>query len=107
LEGYYERHWRQMQGGDRDRWVRTLLPVISVLAVAREPLTMEEIVKFVRRGFPEFGLLAAREVRAIVNQWRPFLAQTIMEHRVCYRIYHNSFREFLASKEDVEESLGE
>jgi hypothetical protein len=101
LVGYYDRHWRQIRGRDLVRWENVLLPVISVLAVTREALSIKEITDFVKRGFPGFAQLSAIQVRAVIAEWRPFLVETVVDNRVCYRIYHSSFRDFLEQQDEM------
>jgi hypothetical protein len=92
LTGYYERHLRQMKGRDLQRWTDILFPVICILAVSKEPLSITEITDFLKRDNPGLG---KQTVRTVLSDWREFRDDTIIDGESCYRIYHSSFREFL------------
>jgi hypothetical protein len=104
LIGYYEGHWRQMRGKHIDRWSTILLPVIYVLAAAKEPLSLEEITSFVSRGFNTFARLNRNQVRGVIEEWREFLEESFVDNELCYRLYHPTFREFLEQKEDLDDA---
>jgi hypothetical protein len=90
LLGYYEHHWEKMRGADFDRFVRVNQPIIAVLAGAREPVSLKFVGRITR--------LKAAEVRWTVDRWNEFLHVKEVNGEARYRIYHASYRDFLASK---------
>lgn len=90
LRKYYERHWQTMRGQDAGLFVRVNQKVIAVLATARRPVS----VQFVARVT---GLQAA-EVRWTIEGWREFLHEVPGDGVRHYRIYHASYRDFLATQ---------
>lgn len=93
LKGYYLRHWRDMKDADPDRFTRTQRPVLCLLAISREPVTLQQVVEWTR--------LELGDVRAVVTEWREFLDEDERSDPAKYRIYHRSFADFLDQKEDL------
>jgi hypothetical protein len=96
LRAYYQRHWRSMRAADPALFETLYQPVICMLAVTREPVSVADL--------SEWTALAAPRVREVLRFWREFLN----EERVAggpprYRLYHASFQDFL--REEV--ALGE
>jgi hypothetical protein len=88
LHAYYQRHWRTMRSEDPRRFQELYEPVICVLAVTREPVSVTDLSEWTR--------LTASQVRGVLREWREFLNE---EHdgegAVKYRLYHASFQDFL------------
>ncbi len=101
LLGYYAAHWRQIRQRDEERWFGLQLPVLVALTASRTPISMTRISDIV-------GIADRPRIRQVLDEWQPFL------HRVegsreagrsepRYRLYHESFREFIAAKDEVED----
>jgi hypothetical protein len=98
LRDYYEDHWRRMRGRDEAGWFSHKLPVIMALTVAREPLSIDQLCVYAR-------IARRAQVRAVLREWAPFLE----EHATAaagppetrYRLYHSSFFDFVAAKQEV------
>ncbi len=95
LKGYYERHWRQMRAIDEDTWVKYRQPSVCYLAAAREPVSVWQIASWAK--FEPARALAA------IRDWREFLDEETVEQEKRYRIYHASFQDFLADKDEAKE----
>ena len=95
LKDYYERHWRQMRAIAEDDWVRYRQPVISFLAAAREPVTVWQVA--------DWSKIEPARVLAAIRDWREFLDEEIGGGQKRYRIYHTSFQDFLADKDEAKE----
>lgn len=95
LKGYYERHWLRMRAVDEDAWVNYRQAVICYLAAAREPVSVWQIASW-------SGLSPARVLTAI-REWREFLDEETVGGEKRYRIYHASFQDFLAAKDEARE----
>lgn len=99
LKNYYEDHWRRMKFQSENDWFDFKLPIVIVLSVVKEPVSLELISKFSKVS--DF-----RRIRSVLNEWKQFL----YERRIVYeseiikqwRVYHDSFREFIASKDEVD-----
>lgn len=96
LVGYYERHWQKMKSSDLNQWVELQQPVICVLASVQEPVTVKQVADFTH------GLTPAK-VAAVVNDWRQFLTESLVDGEKRYRLYHTSFQDFLKKKDEVGE----
>ena len=101
LQNYYEEHWRRMRSRDEEDWFAYQLPVLVALTVIKEPISIDLIGKF--SGVPDL-----RRVRTTLNEWEPFLytAQLVdpkIPQQKRYRLYHASFHDFIAAKDEVTE----
>lgn len=95
LRDYYERHWGQIRAIDEDMWVTYRQPVIGYLAAAREPVTVWQIANWSK--------IEPARVLAAIRDWREFLEEEPAGDAKRYRIYHASFRDFLADKDEAKE----
>lgn len=95
LLGYYEQHFELLRGRDDTAWTEWKLPVLEALAVAVEPFPRDLIAI-------ASGVENRHRLSRALELWRPFLHvhqerdETGAPVRL-YRIYHQSFREFLAA----------
>lgn len=112
LRDYYRRHWNVMRGLDAEHFRRYEEPVICLLATVREPVSVQDVLTWMRAYWQRLHWDAdALDRRAVVdtlNAWREFLNTDDSEGR--FRIYHASFQDFL--KEEVgltayHEAIGE
>ncbi|MFZ1631013.1 MAG: hypothetical protein WAV70_19055, partial [Anaerolineae bacterium] len=93
LKDYYERHWRQIRAIDEDMWVDYRQPVICFLAMAQEPVTVWQIASWAK--------LKPARVLSAIRDWREFLDEDPVAGVMRYRIYHQSFQDFLAAKDEA------
>ncbi|HWM90879.1 MAG TPA: CHAT domain-containing protein [Thermoanaerobaculia bacterium] len=99
LQSYYDDHWRRMRARDEEIWFTYQLPVLVALTAVREPVSIADIGRF-------SGMSDRRRVRGVIDEWAQFLyvEQTQDESgslRKRYRLYHSSFFEFIAAKDQV------
>ena len=95
LAGYYQGHWAKMRSRDAARFDAVHRRVVCVLAAAREAVLLDEVAAW-------SGLDLA-QVRQVTREWREFLyAEPGPEGQVRYRLYHTTFREFLAAEVDID-----
>jgi hypothetical protein len=100
LVEYYGAHWRQAKACDPSRFERVTKPAICMFATAKEPVTVEQVVRWTHARWPELGI---GEIRDVVADWREFLDEYPRPGAApLYRIYHEKFREFL----EIVEGLG-
>jgi hypothetical protein len=93
LQAYYRGHWNQMQIAEPDEFDELYAPLVCLLAVVREPVTVAQLHKWT-------GKEVAKIRRAIAG-WRQFLEE---EPDVqCYRLYHTSFQDFLREMVNLKE----
>ncbi|NKK01212.1 hypothetical protein GFL63_20890 [Rhizobium leguminosarum bv. viciae] len=100
LEDYYADwilRWRQR---DEAGWDGELLPLLSFLAVSREPLPLTTICQIA--GIAE----SARLRRLLDGMWRSFVIASDASGDRTYTLYHASFAQFLASgpKADMDQA---
>lgn len=100
LENYYEDHWRRMLGKDEEAWFEYKLPIIMALTVVKRPVSIDMIVEF-------SGVKERPRIRAVLHEWAQFLHEEQIKYegnlQKRYSIYHDSFHDFIASKEEVED----
>jgi serine/threonine-protein kinase len=96
LSGFYTDHWRRMgmADGQVSELRRTVLYLLSVVEV---PVSI--------RMLAEMAQARAGEIRQVLDDWSEFLhvSQEAGESR--FRLYHNSFRDFLHSRPGVDDDL--
>ena len=90
LEGYYRSHWESMRGNDLETFRRVNQTIIACLATAHRPVTLRFIARVT-------GLSLA-EVQWTVERWREFLHESRGKDGPEFRIYHASYRDFLAEQ---------
>lgn len=98
LENYYEDHWRRMRGRDEETWFKYKLPIIMALTVVKKPVSIDLIEEF-------SGIKERPHIRSVLYEWSQFLHEEQVEYedglKKCYRLYHDSFHDFMAHKEEV------
>jgi hypothetical protein len=97
LEGYYADALaaEYFEGAGRESWLRQRLPILAVLAAAREPLPASAL-----------ATLAGSEVQPLIEllqgAWRPFVevSHDPADASARFQIYHASLAEFIEGGED-------
>ncbi len=88
LKAYYRRHWQTMKSHMPDVFKRDYEPVICYLAVVRSAVSVRQLA--------EWTDLSPLRIQEVVNTWRQFLDEVLLEAREPeYRLYHTSFQNFL------------
>jgi len=92
LQGYYENTWSQMRkqvgAQGTDEWRSTYRPVIGLLAVAREPVTIQWLADL-------SGVNVDDVHDQVLRDWQRFLGHEQRDRREYWRILHRSFADFL------------
>lgn len=98
LTNYYEDHWQRMRAADETEWFEHKLPIIVVLTLVFEPVSVDLLCDFL-------GQTQKSKVRATLRQWAPFIHDEIYTYDdyviTKYKIYHSSFQEFIIRQSDV------
>jgi hypothetical protein len=95
LQEYYKAHWRQMKAAVGTEFETYYAPVVCVLAVAREPVSVELVGRWTGLPLPK--------IQAAVRQWREFLKEENSHGEPRYRVYHTSFKDFLEKQVSLEQ----
>jgi len=103
LQNYYRDHWQRMKGRDEKEnreWFDYKLKVVVGLTITKSPISIDLIV--------DYSCVQKRSyVRTVLKEWRAFLYEDEMQYkegmRKRYRMYHDSFRDFLGSLEEIED----
>lgn len=93
LTQYYRRHWRQMQIAEHEKFDDLYAPIVCMLAVVREPVTVEQLSKWTGKE--------AGQIRHALRQWREFLEEDDLGGERTYRVYHTSFKDFMGEQVDL------
>lgn len=93
LMAYYQRHWRQMREGNEEAFDGMYEPIVCILGVAQEPVTVQQIANWTR--------LEQGQVKESIRLWREFLEKEQVDGERRYRIYHASFQDFLKEQVDL------
>ena len=99
LQNYYEDHWRRMRSKD-EAWFQYKLPVVMALTVVKEPVSIDLIADF-------SNVRDRARIREVLDEWEQFLHEEPVPYegglQKRYHVYHASFHDFIAKKEEVEE----
>ena len=102
LRGYYRHHWRLMKSVDENLFERIHRPVVCSLAAAYEAVTVEQLLPWASQI--SGSSLASPQIRQVITEWRQFLnGEVTCDGQHAYRIYHQSFRDFLGDEVGLEE----
>lgn len=100
LSDHYDRYWKRMKGLAGDDWFRYKLPIIMALTVKDEPISIELIADFSR-------VQERSRIRATLQEWEQFLYPEQVRYegsvQTRYRLYHSTFCEFIAEKEEIKD----
>jgi len=98
LESYYKDHWKRMRKESDNAWLEYKLPILVALSIAPEPASIERIADF-------SDVDDHRRIFSVLNEWQQFLDEQNFEYgeglQTRYQVYHESFREFIASQKEV------
>jgi hypothetical protein len=101
LKDYYRRHWKAMRSADPE-FQHYQEPIVCLLATACEPVTAPELLNWTVTYWQQKGWkisdLSPLAVHDVLNAWRKFLNEDRADGETCYRIYHSSFQDFLATE---------
>ncbi|NEO66057.1 MAG: ATP-binding protein [Moorea sp. SIO4G2] len=98
LKGYYEKHWNLM-GMNAQPEPLDKITIVSILVSIDQPISCHSIA--------QESAVEELTVNKVLKDWKQFLHKQHLEKKVCYSIYHNSFRDFLNSKDEVRIARGE
>jgi hypothetical protein len=93
LMAYYRLHWRQMREGNESEFDEVYEPIVCILGVAQEPVTVQQIANWTK--------LSQGQVKTSIRLWREFLEEEPADGERRYRIYHASFQDFLKEQVDL------
>lgn len=96
LRAYYARHWTAMTARDETLMHQVYEPVLQVLAIAREPVDIDFLASAASAASNTH--LSPRQVITVLREWRQFLTDVPVDGESRWRLYHASFREFVASQ---------
>ena len=101
LMGYYDDQYERMRADIPQReWDRVQFPVLVQLTVAGHPMTSDELRARV-------GLHSVVPVTSAIEQWQQFLIESDASwdgrRAPAYRLFHESFREFLRTSKNAAE----
>jgi hypothetical protein len=104
LHEYYDSHWVVMQAADSAQFERRYRPVVCLLAVARQPVTVAKLLEWNQRVARQAGHseLSTADIKDVLRNWRQFFnVDTGKDGEPLWRIYHASFLDFLREKVDL------
>src|SRR5262245_13757952 len=79
-----------MQMRDRDRFEQYFEPVLRLLATVSEPVSIRDVAAWLPS-------IAPQRIREVTEEWRQYLNEQVFDDgEVRYRVYHSSFKDFLA-----------
>ena len=101
LQEYYANYWARWRNDEK--WYDICLPILTTLAAAQEPCTLDRILDWARIEANEGE---RRRLRNLLNEeWRPFLAISSNGMEEKYHFYHATVREFFEGKAEQNRAL--
>jgi hypothetical protein len=104
LRNYYEDHWDRMRAADKEAWLSYKLPIVMALTRVKLPVSIDLIGKF-------SGVEERSRIRGVLRDWGQFLHEEVVDNgdepQKRYRIYHESFLDFIAELDEVKDSAGD
>ncbi len=99
LKSYYQDNWQLIRKRNEEIWFEYKLPVLVALTIVREPVSIDLIQDF-------SSVKRRSRVREVLDEWIQFLYATEATDddgrpQKRYRIYHASFQDFVAAKDEV------
>lgn len=91
LEAYYQNHWLRMKGDDLSAIELSVLKVLVESTVGLSVSAISEII-----DEDEY------EVEKALDNWIEFLNKQEIGGKICYSLYHDSFREWLGKQSVLE-----
>lgn len=82
-----------MQIADHEAFTNLYEPMVCILAVVQEPVTIQQLHLWTGKD--------TSKVQLAINKWREFLKEQKQDGEVRFRIYHVSFQEFLSTMIDL------
>ncbi|MDZ8260603.1 ATP-binding protein [Nostoc sp. ChiQUE01b] len=98
LNKHYDRHWVLM-GMNREPPPIDRLRIICVICQQRDASSCEQIAFQAGEEEPK--------VQLILNGWMQFLEQPKKYHLLRYKFYHESYKDFVFSKNEVQSACGD
>ncbi|MFM9264953.1 SAV_2336 N-terminal domain-related protein [Tychonema sp. BBK16] len=95
LQGYYDFHWRRM-GMTANLLPDAKIKILYILGEVKQPVSRQQICDFSGED--------TLTVQIVLNEWQPFLHIVIRNGVKFYRIYNNSFRDFLHRKDILDQT---
>jgi hypothetical protein len=95
LQGYYDFHWRLM-GMTKTPLPVAKIKIVYILGEVKQPVSRQQICDFSGEDAPT--------VQTVLTEWEQFLHELIKDSQKRYGVYHSSFRDFLHSKDILEET---
>ncbi|MBD2386638.1 AAA family ATPase [Cylindrospermum sp. FACHB-282] len=90
LEAYYQQHWQKIQGEDFSDLAVELLRVLT--AAQTQAISTVAIAKILNADI--------YDVTEFIDDWWEFLQEISINKEISYKLYHSSFRFWLARKID-------
>ncbi len=90
---YYARYWRNWRDADEAMWYESYLPLLAMLAAAREAVSAQRLQEWTG------VMLALPRLNKLLNErWRPFLAVSDVDGETHCRFYHATLTEFFTGQ---------
>ncbi len=94
LQKYYEKHWERMGMNDKNTLNRSIkLQVIYHLSESYEAIPRSLLSEYMEQ--------TEIIVQDVIDEWIQFLHKLIIDKKTCYKIYHQSFQDFLHKDETI------
>jgi hypothetical protein len=91
LEEYYDLHWRRMGMNQPENRLKTM--IIYTIKEIQTPIPKEAVAAILET--------AIEDVESVLNNWFQYFKVKAIDGEVCYDLYHLTFKEYLASREEL------
>ncbi|HEY0652262.1 MAG TPA: ATP-binding protein [Chryseosolibacter sp.] len=105
LKQYYHDHWRIMKDESKLDWFKLKLPTIVALSVEKGLIDLTTIQKMIRQYYEITGetgpVPTIPRIREVLDEFSAFVNGYPVERPQEFKLYHESFYEFIRDQNDV------
>ncbi|WP_287136982.1 AAA family ATPase, partial [Crocosphaera sp.] len=101
LEEYYYTHWQRMNMEGKNKELEVF--VLFILSQSKVAPTSKIITEIVQKK-DEFKDIECLEIDKVLDKWVEYLSKEKSQGEIRYRIYHQSFTDFLTKQKELDKN---
>ena len=101
LEEYYYTHWQRMNMEGKNKELEVF--ILFILSQSKVAPTSKIITEIVQKK-DEFKDIECLEIDKVLDKWVEYLSKEKSQGEIRYRIYHQSFTDFLTKQKELDKN---